>query len=152
MIEFKAITMKKLLLFPLLSILFTSCEEDEPIPLTNRYIKAADIFTLPVKNYDPDGSPPDLRIDLKRRSANFWEFSTYTEVNAGSLPTITIFPAEILATDETYEIRIVDEDLDLPYDEEIFFWTFQAYDEGENGEYTFWNNGKHIMSLQYNEK
>lgn len=148
----RASIMKNLLLLPLLTIFFTACEDDEPIPLTNRYMKAADIITLPIKNYDPDGSPPDLRIDLKRRSASFWEFSTYTEVNAGSLPTITIFPAEILATDEVYEIRIVDEDLNLPDDEEIFFWTFQAYDEGENGEYTFWNNDKLIMSLQYNEK
>ncbi|WP_417599831.1 hypothetical protein [Owenweeksia hongkongensis] len=144
--------MKKLLLLPLMLIFFAACEEDDPILLTNRYIKAADVFTLPAINYDPDGSPPDIRIDLKRRSASFWEFSTYTEVNAGSLPTITIFPAEILMTDEVYEIRIVDEDLNLPDDEEIFFWTFQGYDEGENGEYTFWNNGKHIMSLQYNEK
>ena len=120
-INSKARQMKKLLLLPLLVLVFAACEEDnDPLLLTNRYIRVADIITLPALNYDPNGSPPDLRIDLKRRSTNFWEFSTDTENNAGTLPVLAVFPAEILATDEVYEIRIVDEDLNEPDDDEIF--------------------------------
>lgn len=152
-VQSKARLMKKLILIPLL-LLFAACEVDdeEPLLLTNRYLRVADVISLPIINYDADGSPPDIRIDLKRRSANFWEFSTDTEVNAGTLPVLAVFPAEILATDEVYEIRIVDEDLNEPQDDEIFYWQFHALDEGENGEYVFYNEGKLIMSLQYNEK
>lgn len=143
--------MKKIL--PLLSLLaIVACENDPKLPYTNRYFKAAEVFSLPIKNYDPDGSPPDLRIDLKRRSASFWEFSTYTENNAASLPTFMVFPAEILATDEVYEIRIVDEDLNLPDDEEIFYWTFNAIDDGSNGHIEFFDHDKKVMELNFNEK
>lgn len=146
--------MKKLLLLPLLIFTLASCEDDddEPYLYTNRYIRVADIISLPQLNYDPDGSPPDIRVDLKRRSTNFWEFSTGTEINAGTLPALGVFPAEILATDEVYEIRIVDEDLNEPQDDEIFYWQFHAVDEGENGEYSFYDGNKLIMTLEYNEK
>lgn len=136
----------------LLLIFLSSCEEDQLKPDLNRYVKAADVFSLPKIQYDSDGSPPDVRIDLKRRSASFWEFSTYTEQNAATLPLLTIFPAEILLTDEVYELRIVDEDLNEADDDEIFYWSFQAMDEGENGEFNFYGDGKLILSLQYNEK
>lgn len=131
-----------------------ACETDDnpDLPPTNRYFKLVEVMQLPALPYDPDGSPPDLRVDLKRRSASFWEFSTSTEVNAASLPTFVVFPAEILATDEVYEIRIVDEDLNQPADEEIFFWTFHAWDDGANGRIEFFDNDKLIMLLNYNEK
>jgi hypothetical protein len=143
--------MKKL--SPLLLLLaLWACETDDDIPLTNRYFKLVEVAQLPALNYDPDGSPPDLRVDIKRRSANFWEFSTGTEVNAASLPTFVVFPAEILATDEVYEIRIVDEDLNQPVDDEIFFWTFHALDDGSGGYIDFYDNDRLVMSLNYNEK
>ncbi len=142
--------MKKII--PLL-LLFTvlACEDDEPLPQTNRYFKLTEITSLPALAYDPDGSPPDVRVDLKRRSSNFWEFSTETENNA-ALPTFLVFPAEILATDELYEIRIVDEDLNQPDDYEIFFWTFHAFDEGEDGEITFFDGNQRVMTLNFNVK
>lgn len=145
--------MKRLLyLLPVLSLLW-GCETDnDPVIPTNRYFKLVEVMQLPALNYDPDNSPPDLRIDLKRRSASFWEFSTQTENNAGSLPTFVVFPAEILATDEVYEIRIVDEDLNLPDDFEIFYWTFQAVDEGADGRIEFFDNENLIMALNYNVK
>lgn len=149
----KARLMKKLLIIPLL-ILLAACETDDNEPLlnTNRYMRVADVVSLPAINYDADGSPPDIRIDLKRRSTNFWEFSTDTEINAGTLPVLAVFPAEILATDEVYEIRIVDEDPNEPQDDEIFYWQFHAFDEGENGAYSFYDRNQLIMTLGYNEK
>ncbi len=143
--------MKKLTPLLLILALF-GCETDDNLPLTNRYFKLVEVDQLPALNYDPDGSPPDLRVDLKRRSSNFWEFSTDTENNAASLPTFVVFPAEILATDEVYEIRIVDEDLNQPVDDEIFYWTFHALDDGGSGRIDFFDNDRLVMSLNYNEK
>lgn len=143
--------MKKL--YPVLLVLLSfACVEDDNLPLTNRYFRTAEILQLPQVQYDADNSPPDLRIDLKRRSATFWEFSTDTENNAGTLPTFMVFPAEILATDEVYEIRIVDEDLNQPDDDEIFFWTFHAMDDGEGGAVEFFDDNRLIMVLEFNEK
>ncbi|MEQ9262426.1 MAG: hypothetical protein RLP14_04610 [Owenweeksia sp.] len=146
--------MKKAFFFIALIAFLASCEKDGAgyVDPPNRYLKLAEIISLPQLNYDPDNSPPDLRIDLKRRSASFWEFSTYTEVNAASLPTFTVFPSEVLATDEMWEIRIVDEDLENPDDYEIFYWVFHPVDEGTNGEFEFIADGKLIMVLNYNEK
>ncbi len=143
--------MKRLSPLLLIFALF-ACETDDDIPRTNRYFKLVEVAQLPALNYDPDNSPPDLRVDIKRRSSSFWEFSTGTENNAGSLPTFVVFPAEILATDEVYEIRIVDEDLNLPEDYEIFFWTFHALEDGGGGGIDFFDNEKLVMTLNYNEK
>lgn len=148
----KTQTMKKYLPFFLLLILISCETDDNDIPLTNRYFKLAEVVQLPALAYDPDGSPPDIRIDIKRRSASFWEFSTLTEDNAASLPTFVVFPAEILATDEVYEIRLVDEDLDQPVDEEIFFWTFHAFNDGAGGGIDFYDADRLIMTLNYNDK
>ncbi len=143
--------MKKLILFA--AVLFlSSCVKEEYLEYPNRYFKTAEVLALPALNYDPDNSAPDIRIDLKRRSANEWEFSTYTENNSSFLPTTTVFPSEILATDEMWEIRIVDEDLNEFQDDEIFYWEFQAYDEGANGDFEFYADGNLIMVLNYNEK
>ena len=146
--------MKKAFILLASALALVSCEKDstEYIDRPNRYIKLAEIISLPKLNYDTDNSPPDLRVDLKRRSASFWEFSTQTEINAASLPTFAVFPAEILVTDEIYEIRIADEDLENPTDYEIFYWAFNPVDEGVNGEFEFMADGKLIMGLNYNEK
>ena len=50
------------------------------------------------------------------------------------------------------EIRIVDEDLNLPDDYEIFFWTFHALEDGGGGNIDFFDNEKLVMTLNYNEK
>ena len=69
--------MKNLIL--LASILFlSSCVKEEYFEYPNRYFKTAEVLALPALNYDADNSAPDIRIDLKRRSANNWEFSTFT--------------------------------------------------------------------------
>tara|TARA_R110002072_G_C7881510_1_gene528058 strand:- start:25 stop:456 length:432 start_codon:yes stop_codon:yes gene_type:complete len=143
--------MKNLIL--LASILFlSSCVKEEYFEYPNRYFKTAEVLALPALNYDADNSAPDIRIDLKRRSANNWEFSTFTEDNSNFLPTTTVFPAEILATDEVWEIRIVDEDLNEFQDDEIFFWEFHAYEEGANGDFEFYADGNLIMILNFNER
>ncbi len=144
--------MKKLFLLPLL-LIFAACESDEKIPLTNRYFKLAEIVALPALQYDNDGSPPDLYVEIKRRSASFWEFYTDVEINAG-LPTYLVFPAEILATDEMYEIRIMDEDPNEPADYEVFYWQFHAIDDGYDGGIDFEDplTGNLVMVLNYNEK
>lgn len=143
--------MKKLILFSLI-LFFSSCVKEEYFEYPNRYFRTAEVLALPALNYDADNSPPDIRIDIKRRSANNWEFSTYTENNSGFLPVTTVFPSEILATDEMWEIRIVDEDLNEFQDDEIFHWDFHAYEEGGNGEFEFYADGNLIMILNFNER
>jgi len=144
--------MKKIYTLLLIAFTLISCVKEETVDLTNRYFKATEIISLPALNYDSDNSPPDLRVDLKRRSASFWEFSTYTENNAGILPAFMVFPAEILATDEVWQISIVDEDPNELSDDEIFFWEFHAFEDGGSGEIEFYDNGKLIMVLNFNEK
>ncbi|MDZ7847973.1 MAG: hypothetical protein U5L96_15145 [Owenweeksia sp.] len=117
--------MKKLYPLLLLSVILTSaCETENEVDPPKRYLKSVRIVALPALQYDTDGSPPDLRVDLKRRSTNFWEFSTETLVNAGNLPAFLNFPAEVLGTDEVYEIRIIDEDPDNRLIMKSFFGTF----------------------------
>lgn len=144
--------MKKLIVFAAALLFLSSCVKEEYYEYPNRYIRTAQVLTLPQLNYDADNSPPDVRIDIKRRSANFWEFSTDTENNAAFLPTTTVFSSEVLATEEVWEIRIVDEDLNEFQDDEIFFWEFHPYDEGDNGEYEFYADGNLIMVLSFNER
>lgn len=143
--------MKKLIVFAAL-IFLSSCVKEEYFEYPNRYFKTSQIISLPKLNYDPNNNAPDLRVDIKRRSANNWEFSTYTENNTVFLPSFTVFPSEILATDEMWEIRIVDEDLDELQDDEIFYWDFHPYEEGLNGEFEFYADGQLIMVLNFNEK
>lgn len=144
--------MKKLILIAAAALFLSSCVKEEYFEYPNRYFKTAEVLALPALNYDADNSAPDIRIDLKRRSANNWEFSTYTENNSAFLPTTTVFPSEILATDEMWEIRIVDEDLNEFQDDEIFFWEFHTYDEGGSGEFEFYADGNLIMILNFNER
>lgn len=144
--------MKKLIIFAISVLFLSSCVKEEYFEYPNRYFRTAEVLALPALNYDADNSAPDIRIDLKRRSSNIWEFSTYTENNSAFLPTTTVFPSEILATDEMWEIRIVDEDLNEFQDDEIFFWEFHAYEEGGNGEFEFYADGNLIMILNFNEK
>lgn len=134
-----------------LLLLLTACEVDNYDP-DRRYFTGAEVRSLPQLNYDPDNSPPDLRLDLKRRSAGFWEFSTHTIDNAANLPVFLSFPAEILATDEIYEIRLVDEDPNEPQDDEIFFWDFHATEDGDNGRIRFRDSGRIILELNFNLK
>jgi hypothetical protein len=143
--------MKKLLLFAAI-IFLSSCVKEEFYEYPNRYFKGAEVIALPDLPYDFDRSAPDLRIDLKRRSASYWEFSTYTEINAAYLPTFTVLPSEVLATDEMWEIRIVDEDENEFQDDEIFYWDFHAYEEGGNGVFEFYADGNLIMVLNFNER
>ncbi len=136
----------------MLVIPFTSCVKEVPLELVNKYYTAAEVRALPVLNYDPDGSPPDVRIDMKRASANFWEFSTNTVNNARSFPIFLTFPAEVLGTDERWQVRIVDEDLDRPVDEEIFFFEFHAVEDGVDNQIAFNADGRVVLSLKYNEQ
>lgn len=144
--------MKKLLLVltPLILIL-GACTDDNDPDLRNRYFQGGEVLQLPALQYDADGSPPDLRLELKRSSANFWEFSTNTRNDADRLPVYLSFPREILATDEFYELRLVDEDLGELSDDEIFFWEFQAIQDGTNGAIEFFgDNGELVLVLEYN--
>ena len=143
--------MKKLALFA--AILFlSSCVKEQYFEYPNRYFKTIEVLSLPNLNYDSDNSPPDLRVDLKRRSSDFWEFSSGTDYNAGFLPSYNAFRSEVLATDEVWEVRLVDEDGGEFQDDEIFFWEFHPYEEGNNGEFQFYADGKLIMILNFNER
>jgi hypothetical protein len=146
--------MKKfLLLFSPFLFILGACADDNSIDDRNRYFQGVEVIELPVLQYDADGSPPDLRIDIKRSSVNFWEFSTNTRNDANRLPAFLSFFNEILSTDEFYEIRLVDEDLGELSDDEIFFWEFQAIQEGNNGIIEFFgDNGELVLVLEYDLK
>lgn len=144
--------MKKLVLLFALSLFLMGCEDNGSIDDRERYLIGVDIIQLPNLQYDSDGTPPDLRVDLKRRSTNFWEFSTYVRNNANRLPVFLQFPSEVLATDEFYEISLVDEDLNELSDDVIFTWEFQAVLDGEYGIIEFFDNGELVMVLEYELK
>ncbi len=144
--------MKKIITLASIILIFSSCLREDQVDLTNRYFRSAEILSLPALNYDSDNSPPDLRVDLKRRSAGFWEFSTYTEINAGTLPAFMVFPAEILGTDEVWQLRIVDEDPNELQDDEIFFWEFHALEDGAAGSIEFYDSGNLVLVLNFNER
>ena len=146
--------MKKLLLLvsPFLFML-GACVDDNNFDQRNRYFQGVEVIALPLLQYDSDGSPPDLRIDIKRSSVNFWEFSTNTRNDANRLPAFLSFFNEVLATDEFYEIRLVDEDLGELSDDEIFTWEFQAIQDGNNGIIDFFGaNGELVLVLEYDLK
>ena len=143
--------MKKLLMLvaPLL-FMAGACADDNDPDFRNRYFQGAEVLQLPTLQYDADGSPPDLRLDLKRSSVNFWEFSTNTRNDANRLPAYLSFSREVLATDEFYELRLVDEDLGELSDDEIFFWEFQAVQDGTDGIIEFYgDNGELVLALDY---
>lgn len=144
--------MKRLILLIAFGLFLASCDDDRNIDERERYLIGVDIIQLPNLQYDSDGSPPDLRVDLKRRSTNFWEFSTYVRNNANRLPVFLQFPSEILATDEFYEISLVDEDLNELSDDVIFTWEFQAVLDGEDGIIEFFDNNELVMVLEYELK
>jgi hypothetical protein len=137
-------------IFSLLLVL-SGCETDN-LDQRQRYFTEVRVQQIPFLNYDADGSAPDLRIDLKRRSVNFWEFSSLTRINAERLPLSLVFPSEILATDEFYAISLVDEDPNELQDDEIFYWEFQAVEEGRNGSIEFFDQGQLILELFYERK
>lgn len=144
--------MKRLLLLFVLCFALASCDDEGNFDDRERYLIGVEVLQLPNLQYDSDGSAPDLRVDLKRRSTNFWEFSTYVRNNANRLPVFLQFPSEVLATDEYYEISLVDEDLNELSDDVIFTWEFQAELEGEDGIIEFYDQGELVMLLEYELK
>ena len=142
--------MKYFIFFLGLGLVLSGCQDDNNLNERNRYIFGAEVRQLPNLQYDSDNSPPDLRVDIKRRSANFWEFSSLVRNNANRLPTFLQFPSEILATDEWYEISLVDEDAGELSDDEIFFWEFHPVEEGGAGIYEFFDSqNRLVMILEY---
>jgi hypothetical protein len=143
---------KKIFALAMVAILL-SCSQSSTLEMRNRYFYGGEVVSLPNLQYDSDGSEPDLRIDLKRKSANFWEFSTLVRNNARRLPLFTSFPSEVLATDEVYEVRLMDEDLGELSDDEIFYWEFQAIEDGANGVIEFFDDQNTLrMTLEYEER
>lgn len=141
--------MKKLILPIVFALALSACDDDNGIDNRNRYFDGIEVLELPNIQYDSDGSAPDLRVDLKRSSVNYWEFSTYTRTNADRLPVFLQFPSEVLATDELYEISLIDEDPNELSDDVIFTWEFQALEEGNQGVIEFFDSGELVMVLEY---
>lgn len=137
---------------PLVLLLFLGACENDRLDRRERYFTGVEILAVPALQYDSDNSPPDLRVDLKRSSVNFWEFSSFSRRDAQRLPVFLNFFSDILATDEFYTLRLVDEDPNELDDDEIFFWEFQAIEDGRGGEIEFFDRGQLVLVLTYENR
>ncbi|MDX2002049.1 MAG: hypothetical protein SFW35_06445 [Chitinophagales bacterium] len=118
-------TMGGLLLAGLFSISIISCKDDDDEDL-DVYIQSVEVLNTVSSTGDPF-SDADLRVDLKRASVSNYEYSTNVSQDNATLPVTLSFPNEILATQENWIIRLVDDNgSDFPSgdDEEIYTVTF----------------------------
>ena len=143
----------KAFVFSLLIILvLSSCKKDNPEPtkVPNRYLQSVTILSVTTFNWD-NLSDPDLKINLRRNSSSGWEYTTYTINNNSTYPVTITFSNEILATDENWQMQLVDDD-SPDNDDEICIVTFNPITTGSNGKIPFTKNSQDAMELNYQDK
>lgn len=130
----------------IIPLFFYNCEVEDN---QHKYIQSVEVISLIDNEWDYLSSP-DLQIKLKKNSDSDWSYLTNRSDDNAVIPVALIFENEILATDETWEIQLID--YDWPdEDDVILHFEFNPIEEGFLGFISFENEAAKI-ELNYEVK
>ena len=130
------------------------CDSDDDVNLDpdRRYLQRAEVLTIPAGEWDFQNGP-DLRIQLKRASVDFFEFDSEIREDVEAFPLVLSFGEEILATDENYDLILFDEDEDENDNDDIVCqFRFNPTTDGGNGEIVLTKDGEAAIVIFYDER
>lgn len=138
--------MKRIIIILFVIITLQSCEVEDN---EHKYIQSVEITSLIDYEWDYLSSP-DLQIFLRKASDMEWQYVTNRSDDNLYIPIYLIFEEEILATDETWIIQLIDYDYPDP-DDIILEERFNPIEKGYLGSISLENTSVKI-ELNYEVK
>ena len=123
-----------------------SCTKTVVEKCKKRAVTTVTILELP-SGFDLFGNP-DLRCNITPSNSNYYAYSSFTVDNVSGLPITISFQTDVLLSEETWLMQLVD--VDLVGTEEIYSTSFEPYGD-TGGEIKFIKDGVEVMHLNYTE-